>query len=65
MSIPPHEPSHNRQRPPAESSILLDELRALRAEICSLRRVFDDFARVYLNARFPYGKPTDRWGRRG
>jgi hypothetical protein len=25
---------------------------------------FDEFARVFLNAKFPHGKPTDRWGRR-
>jgi hypothetical protein len=25
---------------------------------------FDDFAGVFLNAKFPYGKATDRWGRR-
>jgi hypothetical protein len=24
----------------------------------------EDFARVHLNARFPYGRPTDRWARR-
>jgi hypothetical protein len=31
---------------------------------CQDRRL-DEFFRVYLNARFPYGKPTDRWGRYG
>ena len=25
---------------------------------------FDEFARVFLNAKFPYGKPTDRWAGR-
>jgi len=24
---------------------------------------FDEFASVYLRARFPYGKPIDRWRR--
>lgn len=33
------------------------------AEIKALRRDFNEFARAYLNARFPYGKPTDRWSR--
>jgi hypothetical protein len=42
----------------------LDELRALRAELAEFRRMFNDFAGAYLNARFPYGKPADRWPRR-
>jgi hypothetical protein len=29
-----------------------------------LDKKFDEFARVFLNAKFPYGKPTDRWARR-
>ena len=24
----------------------------------------DHFAGVFLNAKFPFGRPTDRWGRR-
>ena len=24
---------------------------------------FDDFASAFLNAKFPYGKPVDRWRR--
>lgn len=24
---------------------------------------FDEFAAAFLNARFPYGKPVDRWRR--
>lgn len=43
---------------------VLDELRATRRELAALRRLFDEFAGVYINARFPYGKPTDRWARR-
>ena len=52
------------------SDRLLEELRALRAEaraqrgeLTQLRRLFDHFAGTYLNARFPYGKATDRWTR--
>jgi hypothetical protein len=30
-----------------------------------LERRFDEFAGTYLNARFPFGKATDRWARRG
>lgn len=33
-------------------------------EIRSLRRLFDEFAGSYLNARFPYGKGNDRWSRK-
>ena len=40
------------------------ELRAIRAELAALRKLFDHFAGVLLNAKFPYGKPVDRWGRR-
>jgi hypothetical protein len=29
-----------------------------------MRRLFDEFAGAYLNARFPFGKPTDKWARR-
>ena len=43
---------------------LLRELRANREEIAELKKLFDEFARVFLDARFPYGRPTDRWGRR-
>ena len=28
-----------------------------------LERRFDEFAGAFLNAKFPYGKPTDRWPR--
>lgn len=28
-----------------------------------LERRFDEFAGVYLRAKFPFGKPTDRWRR--
>ena len=29
-----------------------------------LVRRFDEFARVYLDAKFPHGRALDRWGRR-
>src|SRR5688572_15621505 len=38
-----------------------EELRAIRLELIALRRLFDHFAGVFLNSRFPYGKATDRW----
>lgn len=52
------------QRPPASNTDLLDELRAIRREQSRLRELFDSFAGVYLNAKFPYGKADDRWARR-
>jgi hypothetical protein len=30
-----------------------------------LERRFDEFARIFLEARFPHGQPDDRWARRG
>lgn len=40
------------------------ELRLIRIELMALRKLFDAFAGAFLNTRFPYGQPTDRWGRR-
>jgi hypothetical protein len=42
----------------------LEELRAIRRELAALRKLFDHFAGIFLNAKFQYGKPTDRWARR-
>ena len=58
-----------RQRPahgqrPTSNDELLAELRAIRREQTTLRRLFDEFAGTFLNARFQFGKPTDRWARR-
>jgi hypothetical protein len=54
--------THSQQ--PSTDDPVLRELRALRQEHTALRRLFDEFAGAYLNARFPYGRPTDRWPRR-
>ena len=51
---------HNRK----DDAALLAELRAMRTELTTLRRLFDEFAGVFLNAKFPYGQATDRWARR-
>ena len=52
-------------------SLLIEEIRLLRAEqvttnrgLRQLYKLLDTFAGVYLAAKFPYGKSTDRWGRR-
>ena len=54
---------HKLSRTHADSNTL-EELRQIRAELAALRRLFDHFAGIFLNARFPYGKPVDRWSRR-
>ena len=52
-------------RPPTpRADPLLNEVRALRREQAEFRRIFDHFADVFLDAKFPFGKPTDRWARR-
>jgi hypothetical protein len=50
--------------PERDDKALDEEMRLMRAEVAALRRLFDEFAGVYLNAKFPYGRPTDRWWRR-
>ena len=49
----------NYQQPPGNKTV--DEIRALRRELSALRRLFDEFAGSYLNAKFPFGRPHDRW----
>jgi hypothetical protein len=50
--------------PPQPSSYNADLARIARA-LEQLVRLADKALSVYFNARFPYGKPTDRWRRRG
>lgn len=50
--------------PPPERNLALEELKAIRLELVALRKLLDTFAAAFLNAKFPFGKPTDRWGRR-
>jgi hypothetical protein len=42
----------------------MEELRQIRAEQAALRKLLDEFVGVFLNAKFPYGRATDRWARR-
>ena len=37
---------------------------AILSRLERIERLLDDFAGTFLNARFPYGKPQDRWPRR-
>ena len=55
---------YRHERPPDKDDITLEELRRIRKELSTLRQLFDHFAGTFLNAKFPYGKPVDRWGRR-
>jgi hypothetical protein len=49
----------------AESTAeILDTLRAILVEQRRFNNLVDEFAGVFLNAKFPYGRPTDRWWRR-
>lgn len=58
--------NHARPAQPRLSSSASDTetLQEIRDAIVELDAKFDEFARVFLNAKFPYGKPTDRWARR-
>jgi len=42
---------------------LLEILRRMEARQIREAQRQDEYRRVYLRARFPYGRPTDRWGR--
>jgi hypothetical protein len=44
--------------PPDETAL------AILKRLERIERILDEFAGAYLNAKFPYGRPTDRWGRR-
>lgn len=47
------------------TELVLEGLHAIRLELVALRTLVSDIAGAYLNARFPCGKPTDRWPRHG
>ena len=49
---------------PSVNGELLAELRAIRREQSLLRQLLNEFCGEFLNARFPYGRATDRWARR-
>lgn len=50
---------------PDPDSKALEELKAIRRAVESLADSVDAFARAFLDAKFPYGKPDDRWRARG
>jgi len=54
----------NKLPPPhANGKEALEELRAIRRELIALRKLFDAAIGAFINAKFPHGKPIDRWRR--
>ena len=47
---------NNVPREPPNDKATLEELQAIRRELVALRKLFDTFAGVFLNAKFPFGK---------
>ena len=56
--LPPNDPQDDFRRQ------LVAALQSIDANLAKLCKLLDDFIGTHLNAQFPYGKPTDRWGRR-
>ena len=52
----------NWSHPPNGNALVI--LARLERRLARLERLLDDGIGAYLEAKFPYGKPTDRWGRR-
>ena len=61
-------PPDTRPSPMEVSLALLREqnglLQTITERLQKLYELRDEAYGAYLNARFPYGRPTDRWGRR-
>ena len=53
--------THPHDNQQTQNSTALRELQAIRQELTALRHLLDHFAATFLNARFPYGKPLDKW----
>jgi hypothetical protein len=58
MGTPPKIP-----RPPTDPD-LTAAMRRLEQRLARVERLVDEGIGAFLNARFPYGKPVDRWRRR-
>lgn len=54
-----------RNRPPDLRELTLAEMQEQTRILKALLRLLDEATGAYLNARFPYGNPSDRWPRRG
>lgn len=61
-----HDPEHDT-RASADLARIAAALEGLRRDVTALSRRLDEFADAFLNAKFPYGRATDRWShpRRG
>ena len=58
-------PDRSSGATPRRDDDLRTLLEAILLEQQRFRRLFEEFAGAYLNARFPFGTPRDRWRRRG
>ena len=63
-SAPSGQPPPDRALIIALLRSLLEEQRATNANLVAIRQMLDEYFGVSLNAKYPYGQPTDRWGRR-
>jgi hypothetical protein len=52
----------NCSQPPDGNALAI--LARLERRLARLERLLNDGIGAYLEAKFPYGKATDRWGRR-
>ena len=48
----------------AQPPNVVDVVARLERRLARLERLLDEGIGAYLNAKFPYGKPVDRWSRR-
>lgn len=59
----PNRPDTRKPHPAAPAA--LAELQRIAATLERIEGQLDEFFRTFLNARFKYGTPVDRWGRGG
>lgn len=58
-----NKPDKANQQPLDEE--ISQTLKRIECHIARLATVVDDGIREFINLKFPYGRPTDRWSRRG
>ena len=58
-----HQQEHHATTPRGQPTT--DEaLRMLERRLARLERLLDEFCGAFLQAKFPFGRPVDRWSRR-